>query len=184
ASFPASHPLFRGSMVRLAPDVRKVLEQYDVLFSVGGDLFTLSLPSDVDPMPPAIKLIHLDVDPWELGKNYPPAVAILGDPKGTLPDIIAAVRERMTSGARGAARLARSAGGRADRRRQRDVYLSGALDRCALSHRRGVRDPQQQLVSHPQATPARHARARRAGRQLCRHGASRSQDRFRLACAL
>src|SRR5436305_252845 len=47
ASFPASHPLFRGSMVRLAPDVRKVLEQYDVLFSVGADLFTLSLPSDV-----------------------------------------------------------------------------------------------------------------------------------------
>ena len=54
ASFPASHPLFRGSMVRLAPDVRKVLDQYDVLFSVGGDLFTLSLPSDVDPMPPGI----------------------------------------------------------------------------------------------------------------------------------
>src|SRR5499426_3075356 len=104
ASFPASHPLFRGSMVRLAPDVRKVLDQYDVLFSVGGDLFTLSLPSDVDPMPPAIKLIHLDVDPWELGKNYPPAVAILGDPKATLPDITATLRERMSSGARGAAR--------------------------------------------------------------------------------
>src|SRR3984893_13629682 len=104
ASFPATHPLFPGSMIRLSPDVRKVLEQYDVLFSVGGDLFTLSLPSDVDPMPPAIKLIHLDVDPWELGKNYPPAVAILGDPKATLPDITAAVRERLTSGARGAAR--------------------------------------------------------------------------------
>src|SRR5437773_953927 len=104
ASFPASRPLFRGSMVRLAPDVRKVLEQYDVLFSVGADLFTLSLPSDVDPMPATIKLIHLDVDPWELGKNYPPAVAILGDPKGTLPEIVAAVRERMTSGARAAGR--------------------------------------------------------------------------------
>src|SRR5207244_3536256 len=104
ASFPGSHPLFRGSMVRLAPEVRKVLEQYDVLFSVGADLFTLSLPSDVDPMPATIKLIHLDVDPWELGKNYPPAVAILGDPKGTLPEIVAAVRERMTSGARAAGR--------------------------------------------------------------------------------
>jgi benzoylformate decarboxylase len=104
ASFPASHPLFRGSMVRLAPEVRKLLEQYDVLFSVGGDLFTLSLPSDVDPMPAGIKLIHLDVDPWELGKNYPPAVAILGDPKGTLPDLTAAVRARMSSGGKGAAR--------------------------------------------------------------------------------
>ena len=104
ASFPASHPLFRGSMVRLAPDVRKVLDQHDVLFSVGGDLFTLSLPSDVDPMPPGIALIHLDVDPWEIGKNYPPTVAILGDPKATLPELTAVVRERMSSGARGAAR--------------------------------------------------------------------------------
>src|SRR5256884_2757926 len=104
ASFPASHPLFRGSMIRLAPDVRKVLDQYDVLFSVGGDLFTLSLPSDVDPMPPAIQLVPLDGDPWGLGQNYPPAVGILGDPKATLPDITAAVRQRLTSGARGAAR--------------------------------------------------------------------------------
>ena len=104
ASFPTSHPLFRGSVVRLAPDTRKVLEQYDVLFSVGADLFTLSLPSDVDPMPPGIDLIHLDVDPWEIGKNYPPKVAILGDPKGTLPDLTEALRARMSAGARGGAR--------------------------------------------------------------------------------
>jgi benzoylformate decarboxylase len=104
ASFPASHPLFAGAMVRLAPEVRKVLAGHDVLFSVGGDLFTLSLPSDVDPMPPDLELIHLDVDPWELGKNYPPSVAILGDPKATLPEITAAVRERMTASGRGAAR--------------------------------------------------------------------------------
>src|ERR1700730_4114346 len=97
ASFPSSHPLFRGSMIRLAPEVRKVLDGYDVLFSVGGDLFTLSLPSDVDPIPPDITLTHLDIYPWELGKNYPPTTAILGDPKATLPEITAAVRERMTS---------------------------------------------------------------------------------------
>ncbi len=104
ASFPSSHPLFRGSMIRLAGEVRKVLEQHDVLFSVGSDLFTLSLPSDIDPMPPGITLIHLDIDAWELGKNYPPAAAILGDPKATLPEITSAVREQMTSGARGLAR--------------------------------------------------------------------------------
>src|SRR5256885_854678 len=104
ASFPSSHPLFRGQMVRPAPAVRAILDQYDVLFSVGGDLFTLSLPSDVDPMPPGLTLIHLDVDPWEIGKNYPAEVALLGDPKATLPEITVAVRERMSSGARGAAR--------------------------------------------------------------------------------
>jgi len=121
ASFPSSHPLFRGSMIRLAPEVRKVLDQYDVLFSVGGDLFTLSLPSDVDPMPPDIALIHLDIDPWELGKNYPPTTAILGDPKATLPEITAAVRERMTSGARGLAR-----------ERLADMTKAIAADRDAL----------------------------------------------------
>ena len=121
ASFPSSHPLFRGSMIRLAPEVRKVLDGYDVLFSVGGDLFTLSLPSDVDPMPPDIALIHLDIDPWELGKNYPPTTAILGDPKATLPEITAAVRERMTSGARGLAR-----------ERLADMTKAIAADRDAL----------------------------------------------------
>ena len=104
ASFPASHPLFRGAMTRMQGPIRKILEQYDVLFSVGGDLFTLSLPSDIEPMPDELTLIHLDTDAWELGKNYPPQVAILGDPKTTLPDISDAVRKAMSSGARGAAR--------------------------------------------------------------------------------
>jgi len=104
ASFPGSHPLFRGGMTRMQGPIRKILERYDVLFSVGGDLFTLSLPSDIEPMPKELTLIHLDNDPWELGKNYPPKVAILGDPKTTLPELTKTVREQMTSGARLAAR--------------------------------------------------------------------------------
>ena len=104
ASFPASHPLFRGHVLRLQTAVRKVLDEYDVLVSVGADLFTLSLPSNVDPMPPGMPLIHLDTDPWEIGKNYPADAAILGDPKSTLPELSAMVRERMSSAARGAAR--------------------------------------------------------------------------------
>ncbi len=104
ASFPSSHPLFRGNPVRTAPAVRKILEEYDALLSVGADLFTLSLPSDVDPMPPGMAIVHIDTDPWEIGKNYPPAAAILGDPKSTLPELTAMVHERMSSAARGAAR--------------------------------------------------------------------------------
>jgi benzoylformate decarboxylase len=104
ASFPGSHPLFRGQMTRTAPEVRKILDQHDLLFSVGGDLFTLSLPHGTDPMPPGLPLIHLDIDPWEIGKNYPAQVAILGDPKATLPDITSAVRAKLSAGAAGAAR--------------------------------------------------------------------------------
>jgi benzoylformate decarboxylase len=104
ASFPASHPLFRGATARTQAAVRQALEAHDVLFSAGADLFTWSLPSNIEPMPPGMRLIHLDTDPWELGKNYPAEVAILGDPKATLPELTAATRERMTSAGRGAAR--------------------------------------------------------------------------------
>jgi benzoylformate decarboxylase len=88
----------------VAPAVRQVLSQADVLFSVGGDLLTLSLPPDFDPMPPDLEVVHLDTDPWELGKNYPTGVAILGDPKATLPDLLAALEARMTPARRREAR--------------------------------------------------------------------------------
>jgi benzoylformate decarboxylase len=40
------------------------------------------------------------VDPWEIGKNYPAKVAILGDPKATLPDLAQALKSRLTPAAR------------------------------------------------------------------------------------
>jgi benzoylformate decarboxylase len=91
-NFPFTHPQYGGAMPRLAPQIRALLLRHDLLFSVGGDLFTLSLPSDVDPMPPGLPVVHLDVDPWEIGKNYPAAVAIQGDPKATLPELVEALR--------------------------------------------------------------------------------------------
>ena len=91
-SFPFSHPLYRGSFPRLAPPIRAFLMRYDLLCSIGGDLFTLSLPSDVEPMPHGLDVIHIDVDPWEIGKNYAAAVGIQGDPKATLPELSEAVR--------------------------------------------------------------------------------------------
>ena len=91
-SFPFTHPLYAGAMPRLGPPIRALLMRHDLLFSVGGDLFTLSLPDDVDPLPPGLDIVHLDVDPWELGKNYPTKVAIQGDPKATLPELCEAVR--------------------------------------------------------------------------------------------
>lgn len=104
ASFPASHPLYRGTMVRLQPQVRRILEQHDVLFSIGADLFAMSLPSETETVPPGLEIIHLDIDPWELGKNYPASVAILGDPKATLPELTSLLNERMSERERGRAR--------------------------------------------------------------------------------
>ncbi len=118
-SFPFTHPLYQGPFPRVGPPIRSLLMQHDVLFSVGGDLFTLSLPSDVEPMPEGFPVIHLDVDPWEIGKNYPAKVAILGEPKATLPDLAEALRKRLTPAARkeAEARFAQSRGAMEARRR-------------------------------------------------------------------
>ena len=92
AMFPSSHPLYRGALVRLPAAIRGMLAQHDLLVSIGADLFTLSLPDDIDSMPEGMKVVHLDTNPWELGKNYPAEVALLGEPKTTLPDMTAALR--------------------------------------------------------------------------------------------
>ncbi|MFL6806859.1 MAG: thiamine pyrophosphate-binding protein [Xanthobacteraceae bacterium] len=132
ASFPASHPLFRGAMGRVTPAIRQVFDQYDLVFSVGADLFTLSLPSPVEPIPPGVPLIHLDIDSWELGKNYPAAVAILGDPKATLPDLTAALRQRMSAGQRAAARERLDAASEAIRR-EREALVAQARAAAAAT---------------------------------------------------
>jgi benzoylformate decarboxylase len=91
-------------MARSQTAMRKIFDQHDVLFSVGADLFALSLPSDVAPISSDQRIVHLDTDPWELGKNYPSEVAILGSPKATLPEITEAIRAGMSPAAQSAAK--------------------------------------------------------------------------------
>jgi benzoylformate decarboxylase len=92
AMFPSSHRLYRGAIVRLPAAIRGILDQHDLLVSIGADLFTLSLPADIESVPEEYKIVHLDTDAWELGKNYPENVSILGDPKVTLPELTEAVK--------------------------------------------------------------------------------------------
>ncbi len=99
-SFPFTHPLYRGAFPRLGQPIRALLMQHDLILCVGGDLFTLSLPPDSEPMPEGLPVIHMDTDPWEIGKNYPARVGILGDPKATLPELAEALRRRLSPAAR------------------------------------------------------------------------------------
>ncbi|MBV8455561.1 MAG: thiamine pyrophosphate-binding protein, partial [Acetobacteraceae bacterium] len=94
-AFPSTHPLYRGSFARLSPVIRGILQEHDLVLSIGADLFTLSLPGAVEALPEGIPIIHLDTDPWELGKNYPETISLLGNPKNTLPELCAALHTAM-----------------------------------------------------------------------------------------
>jgi benzoylformate decarboxylase len=127
-SFPFTHPLYQGAFPRLGPPIRSLLMRHDLLFSVGGDLFTLSLPSDVEPMPEGLAVIHLDVDPWEIGKNYPAKVGIFGDPKATLPDLAEALRQRLSPAARKEAQARRAEHQQAMENRRRQLRERAAAE--------------------------------------------------------
>jgi benzoylformate decarboxylase len=102
--FPSDHPLYQGILVRSQPAVRAILEQADLMFALGAEVFPFSLPSEVDPVPANLTIVHMHSDPWEVGKNYPARVGVIGDLKASLPELAQIIRERQTSTQRGEAR--------------------------------------------------------------------------------
>ena len=97
SNFPSSHPLYRGALTRLGASVHDAMQNHDLLVSIGADVFTLSVPSDIEPLPEGMQVVHLDTDPWEIGKNYPVTVGIFGDPVATLPELTAGLIAAMTT---------------------------------------------------------------------------------------
>jgi acetolactate synthase-1/2/3 large subunit len=66
----------------------------DVLLAVGcrfTDWSASSWRKGVTFSIPPAKLVHLDIDPREIGKNYPVEVGLLGDAKATLADLLQAL---------------------------------------------------------------------------------------------
>jgi benzoylformate decarboxylase len=91
---PADHGLYAGALPLRAPDVRQRLADFDVIFVVGMNLlrqFIYREPSH--PLPEHVRLIHLDDRAWEIGKNYPVEIGLLGDPKAGLAELAQRVSE-------------------------------------------------------------------------------------------
>ena len=94
-AFPLNHPLYSGELVRVAKHLRAQLDGFDLLFFIGTEAFILSFPPDVPILPEGARTMHLDLNAWEIGKNYPADPALLGDPKATLPLLDAALEEAL-----------------------------------------------------------------------------------------
>lgn len=91
---PSDHPLYAGILPLYAPDIRLRLDGFDVIFVVGMNLLRLYIYDEpASPIPEQTRLIHLDANPWEIGKNYPVEVGLLGDPKAGLFELARRVSE-------------------------------------------------------------------------------------------
>jgi len=94
-AIPEDHPLcafYAGSKGSTVGNV--LAREADVLLAVGcrfADLSASSYRPNVSFRIPPTKLIHVDMDAQELGKNYPAEVGILGDAGAVLAELLNAV---------------------------------------------------------------------------------------------
>ncbi len=96
-SFPADHPLYGQCLPLWSPEVRERLAEFDVLLVCGMDLlrqYVYHEPSRA--IPEHIRLVHLDEDAWQIGKNYPVEVGVLGDTKSGLAELDELLSATMT----------------------------------------------------------------------------------------
>jgi acetolactate synthase-1/2/3 large subunit len=98
AALPDDHPLnvgVPGTYSRWCAN--RVLAEADLVFFVGSHAGG-QVTTNWQVPKPGISAIQLDIDPEELGRNYPLQAALLGDAKVTLQKLIAAVGSRRERG--------------------------------------------------------------------------------------
>lgn len=115
--FPTDHPLYADSLPLWSPDVYRRLADFDVLLVTGLDLLRNYIYHEpARPIPEHVRLVQLDNDPWQIGKNYSVEVGLIGDIKTGLAELA-----QLLSSTQGDAARARLEQYRAARRAARDA---------------------------------------------------------------
>ena len=95
SGFPEDHDLFAGSVGQTGTLCgNEIASKADVLIAVGcrfTDWSSSSYAKGVTFSIPPSKLIHIDIDPHEIGKNYPVTVGIVADAKHALAQLVQAL---------------------------------------------------------------------------------------------
>lgn len=93
----AKHPMNIGALNFVTPGpLKSTLQGCDLLLVVGAPLFQLIFPDAESPVPAGTKLVQIDINPWEVGKNITPDLSFLADPKAALAELAEQVRKLRT----------------------------------------------------------------------------------------
>ena len=91
---PNDHPYFLGHLGRLGSDEAiEAVRQADVILAAGTRLSQSSTFYDHRFIPADARIVQIEIDPKEIGRNYPVEVGIEGDARAVLEDLIEKVRE-------------------------------------------------------------------------------------------
>ena len=87
-SIPEDHPLSIGLVGWYRTDISKqVYEDTDLMISIGARNESLETMTWKYPLPENCKFLQIDIDPFEIGRTWPPDLAIVGDAKLILNDL-------------------------------------------------------------------------------------------------
>lgn len=127
-NFPSGHPLFAGPMPNLATAMRERFDDVDVLLLCGvTSQAPVSRHDGKGPLAPwRVRTVAVDDSPWEVGKNQPVEVGLVGDVRATLAAPHDALRRAGPDPARVEARTAAWRERRAARERSWDEKVHAA----------------------------------------------------------
>jgi len=103
-NFPVGHPQYLGDLNLASPQTREMLKSVDVLIAIGVPLFNQPFYSSEPLLTQNTKVVQIDNNPWEIGKNFPVAAGIEGNIKVALSELNDALKKKMSSQARDAAK--------------------------------------------------------------------------------
>jgi acetolactate synthase-1/2/3 large subunit len=89
-SLADTHPLVAGLCGRYSRFANPLIEKADVLVVVGSKLGEIAT-NRWTIIKPGTRIVHIDIDPTELGKVYRVAVGIWADARSALADLVAAL---------------------------------------------------------------------------------------------
>jgi acetolactate synthase-1/2/3 large subunit len=97
-AFPEDHPLSIGMPgMHGWVHVNRAIQECDVLLNVGGR-FDDRVTGKASTFAPHAKVIHVDIDPSEIGKNVKTTVPVVGDARQALAMLLEEMPSRSTTG--------------------------------------------------------------------------------------
>ncbi|MEV7418430.1 thiamine pyrophosphate-binding protein [Streptomyces sp. NPDC089919] len=93
----ARHPLYRGQLGHMFGHVSAgVVREADAVLIVGTYVFPEVFPELASPFRPDARIVHVDLDGWEIAKNHPVSLGLVADPKATLAALAPEIERRLT----------------------------------------------------------------------------------------
>ena len=94
----ATHPLFRGQLGHMFGDhSRAITSEADAVLICGTYVFPEVFPALEGVWSPSARVVHIDLDAYEIAKNHPVDLGLVADPKLTLAAFAEELERTLTS---------------------------------------------------------------------------------------